>query len=123
MRLQCSKIRHSDSDSRPMWQLNAPNRLYFGSLTVSAATLRYVAFLSGLAHITLPHSIHEAYILGGKHGLILAADTAAVSAKGHMTNYPSDSETTALQLETRDGKVPPHRVLHAGPCFQNETVV
>jgi len=84
---------------------------------------RYVAFLSGLAHITLPHSIHEAYILGGKHGLILAADTAAVSAKGHMTNYPSDSETTALQLETRDGKVPPHRVLHAGPCFQNEMTV
>jgi len=121
MRLQCSKI------CRPifsqMWNSNTPSRLRIGPLTEFVALVRYVAFLSGLAHITLPHSNHEAYILGGKHGLIIAADTAAVSARGHMTNYPSDSETTAMQLETRDGKVPLHRVLHAGPCFRNETEV
>lgn len=80
------------------------------------AWLRYVAFLSGLAHITLSNSIQEAWIPGGKNGLIIAADTAAVSEKGHTTQYPSDKETIALAIPTVEGKLPEHRVLHDGPC-------
>jgi hypothetical protein len=81
---------------------------------------RWVAFLSGLAHITLPNSTVEAYVPGGKNGLIFAADTAAVSTKGgHSTNYPSDSETIALQIPT-GGTIPQHNVLYSGPCKQAE---
>lgn len=43
---------------------------------------RWVVFLSGLAHITLPHSNAEARVNGGKNGAILALDTAAVSTEG-----------------------------------------
>ena len=76
---------------------------------------RWVAFLSGLAHITLPDSNVEAFVTGGKNGFIFAADTAAVSTKGHLTNYPSNSETIALQIPT-GGTIPQHNVLYSGPC-------
>ncbi|MCJ1263281.1 hypothetical protein MMC22_003151 [Lobaria immixta] len=81
-----------------------------------APAVQYVAFLSGLAHVTLPNSTHEAWIHGGKRGLILVADTAAVSVKGHITVYPSDQETVALQIPTAGGQVPSHRVLYEGAC-------
>jgi hypothetical protein len=44
-----------------------------------------------------------------------------VSAKGHSTNYPSDSETIALQIPT-GGAFPKHKVLHSGPCTSGEVV-
>lgn len=72
-------------------------------------------FLSGLAHVTLANSTAEAFISGGKNGLIFAADTADVSAKGHATNYPSKAETRAIQIPT-GGTIPPHNVLYSGPC-------
>lgn len=77
---------------------------------------RYVAFLSGLAHITLPNGTDEAYVVGGKYGLILAADTANVSTGGHITRYPSGEATITLEMPTKGGAVPLHRVLHAGAC-------
>ncbi|KAH9991733.1 hypothetical protein BJV77DRAFT_1068163 [Russula vinacea] len=85
----------------------------------NAPTFQWVAFLTGLAHVTLANSSVEAYIPGGKNGLIFAADTAAVSALGHSTNYPSNSETIALQIPT-GGTIPQHNVLHSGPCTLNE---
>lgn len=85
----------------------------------NAPTTQWVAFLSGLAHITLPNSTVDAYVPGGKNGFIFAADTAAVSATGHSTNYPSDCETIALQIPT-GGTIPKHNVLHPGPCEQAE---
>lgn len=85
-------------------------------------THRYVAFLSGLAHITLPNSNQEAWIRGGKYGLIIAADTADVSRDGHITQYPSMMETTALQIPLARGVVPPHKLLHAGPCQKDQMV-
>lgn len=82
--------------------------------------LRYVAFLSGLAHITIPNSTQEAWIPGGRNGLIIAADTAAVSKEGHYTEYPSKKESIVLTIPTAGGKVPEHRVLHDGPCQRSE---
>ena len=83
---------------------------------------RYVFFFAGLAHVTLPNSTHEAWILGGKNGLIVAADTAAVSTLGHVTTYPSQEETMALQIPTAGGIVPPHTVLHEGACRRCEMI-
>ena len=102
---------------------NAPTTQYVTSRTSTHSLIlthipsleRWVAFLSGLAHITLPNSTVDAYVPGGKNGFIFAADTAAVSANGHSTNYPSGSETIALQIPT-GGTIPQHNVLHSGPC-------
>ena len=80
-----------------------------------------MAFLSGLAHITLPNSNQDVWVTGGKDGLIIAADTAAVSREGHFTTYPSTSETVALQIVVEGGKEPAHTVLHAGPCEEDKT--
>ena len=79
--------------------------------------------MSGLAHITLPTSKDEVYVEGGKYGLIIAADTAAVSALGHNTTYPSNQETIALQIPTAAGVVPAHKVLHGGACSMTEMVL
>ena len=73
-------------------------------------------FFTGLAHITLPNSTHEAWIIGGKNGLIIAADTADVSKVGHISDYPSQEETMSLQIPIADGVAPPHEVLHEGAC-------
>lgn len=100
---------------------NAPTNQYVTSYTSSTHSPiliyleRWVAFLSGLAHITLPNSTVDAYIPGGKDGLIFAADTSAVSVQGHSTNYPSDSETVGVQIPT-GGTIPQHNVLYSGPC-------
>lgn len=76
-----------------------------------------MVFLSGLAYITLPHSDDGAWILGGKHGMILALDTADVSADGHYTVYPSDEVTVALVVPLgEEEEEPAHRVLHQGAC-------
>lgn len=81
----------------------------------NAPNVQFVVFLSGLAHITLPNSTDEAWVQGGRNGLIIATDTAALST-GHITEYPSGDETLALQIPTADGKVPGHILVHSGPC-------
>jgi hypothetical protein len=79
-----------------------------------------VVFLSGLAHITLPNSTQEAFVLGGKHGILLALDTPDVSAGGHITVYPTDEVTIGLQIPLKDGTVPGHVKLHDGGCSPQE---
>ncbi|GFF26867.1 hypothetical protein IFM61606_05484 [Aspergillus udagawae] len=87
----------------------------------NAPTRQWVVFLSGLAHVTLPHSDDEAWILGGKHGMILALDTADVSADGHYTEYPSDEATVAMTVPLKDeDEEPAHRVLYQGACKATE---
>ncbi|TFK47212.1 hypothetical protein OE88DRAFT_827783 [Heliocybe sulcata] len=86
----------------------------------NAPNVQYVVFLSGLAHITLPNSTAEAWVVGGENGMIIAADTAAVSTYGHITTYPSTMQTVALQIPTEGGIVPNHTVLHSGPCTTAE---
>ncbi|BCR83390.1 uncharacterized protein ACHE_10792A [Aspergillus chevalieri] len=85
----------------------------------NAPAMQWVVFLSGLAHISLPHSDKEAWIRGGKGGAILALDTAKVSGDGHVTKYPSDEVTVALQVPLKE-KVPGHHVLHGGACEGKE---
>ncbi|EPQ55764.1 hypothetical protein GLOTRDRAFT_121223 [Gloeophyllum trabeum ATCC 11539] len=82
----------------------------------NAPNVQYVVFLSGLAHITLPNSTQEAWVQGGRNGMIFAADTADVSLLGHSTAYPSGDQTVAMQIPTEGGLVPNHTVLHSGPC-------
>ncbi|KAJ9318308.1 hypothetical protein DTO271D3_1565 [Paecilomyces variotii] len=89
----------------------------------NAPTPQWVVFLSGLAHITLPNSTLEAYIPGGKNGAILALDTADVSTLGHITTYPSQETTVALEIPLGEEGVPGHRVLHMGACRDVEMLV
>lgn len=79
-----------------------------------------MAFVSGVAHITLPDSPDEAWIHGGKKGLIIAADTALVSKEGHFTDYPGSQETAAILIPTFGGIEPDHIVLHPGACKASE---
>lgn len=55
------------------------------------------------------------YVVTGVNPLIIAVDTDTRSP-GHLTFYPSDIETVALQVPFKDGKIPGHRVLYDGPC-------
>ncbi|GAP91806.1 putative small secreted protein [Rosellinia necatrix] len=87
----------------------------------NAPANQWVVFTAGLAHITLPDdNTTSAYVVGGQFGLIFAADTLDVSAKGHRTVYPGITETIALQVPTLNGEIPKHQVLHAGPCSISE---
>ncbi|KAF2649966.1 hypothetical protein K491DRAFT_697685 [Lophiostoma macrostomum CBS 122681] len=87
-----------------------------------APAAQLVVFLSGLARVTIPDSEDEAWIQGGKNGIIIAADTADVSDEGHITQYPSNETTTALQIPFKDGKIPAHKVLYKGPCKKSDMV-
>lgn len=55
-------------------------------------------------------------MVGGEFGVAFAADTAAVSAQGHRTQFPGTTETVILTIPAKDGLVPEHVVLHNGPC-------
>lgn len=81
---------------------------------------RWVVFLAGEAHITLPNGTDEAWVLGGRDGMILAVDTSAVSTYGHNTTYPSNETTIALQIPIEGGLVPNHTVVHTGPCVDGD---
>lgn len=76
--------------------------------------------------MTLPNTTAspttEAWIIGGKYGLIVAVDTADVSKYGHVTTYPGDADTVALQIPFKAGYVPTYTVLHPGPCKWSEMV-
>ena len=88
----------------------------------NAPIIQYGLFLSGEAHITLPSGAYEATIIGGKHGLVIATDTAERSQEGHTTIYPSNKETILIQIPIKDNIIPPHNVLHMGPCTSAESV-
>lgn len=97
---------------------------------------RLVAFLSGVAHITLTNSKDDVWITGGKFGVIVAADKDA--SDGHISTYPSADDTvslqvcshlegiailvTHLQIPFKDGVVSHHEVVHDGPCGWEEMV-
>jgi hypothetical protein len=70
--------------------------------------------LSGLAHVTLPGaSEDDVWVMEGVNNLLVASD---LTGKGHVTDYPSDKDTIALQLPFREGRIPEHVVLHSGAC-------
>ncbi|KAJ4420731.1 hypothetical protein N0V82_004170 [Gnomoniopsis sp. IMI 355080] len=82
---------------------------------------RWVYFVSGLAHITLPTNDVSVYV-SGEYGLIFAADTAGASTLGHRTQYPGTTETVSIAMPTKDGVIPPHILLHYGPCTNGDFV-
>ncbi|MCJ1460423.1 hypothetical protein MMC28_010805 [Mycoblastus sanguinarius] len=86
----------------------------------NAPVVQWVAFIAGKVVISLPKSTQTATVPGGRHGLILAADTANVSTLGHITKYPSKQETVGIQIPTANNEVPPHTVLHEGACVNTE---
>ncbi|KAJ9606796.1 hypothetical protein H2200_008806 [Cladophialophora chaetospira] len=51
--------------------------------------------------------------------VLIAVDTD-LRARGHLTFYPGDGETVALQIPFREGVVPEHRVVHEGGCTDDE---
>ncbi|KAF2100232.1 hypothetical protein NA57DRAFT_73842 [Rhizodiscina lignyota] len=79
-------------------------------------------FLSGLVHIRLPDSRHEAWVQGGKYGIIIAADTKNLSMTGHVTDFPGNDETVIAELPFAGGMVPDHEVLYAGPCKMKDLI-
>ncbi|CAF9941799.1 hypothetical protein IMSHALPRED_002907 [Imshaugia aleurites] len=89
-------------------------------LNPSSGCIRWVAFISGLAVVSLPNSTETATIHGGRNGLILATDTKNTSTLGHKTVYPGNKDTVGIQIPTRDNEIPAHTVLHAGPCKKGE---
>ncbi|KAI0145329.1 hypothetical protein GGR57DRAFT_480452 [Xylariaceae sp. FL1272] len=107
------------SDTESLSYLVLPSN-YDGGLHNAPAN-QWVAFISGLVHITLPDDpAASAYVVGGSFGLIFAADTADVSMHGHITQYPGITETVGLQIPTKNNSIPDYAVLHSGPCTANE---
>ena len=120
--------KHTAPNAQYVFNPRAPSRFEGHSyprrmLMLSVQSTRYVVFLSGKAHVTLPDSKDEATVFGGENGLIIAADTADLSKEGHITTYPGDTPTVALQIPFKDGKLPEHRVLHSGPCTECDRII
>ncbi|KAF2794209.1 hypothetical protein K505DRAFT_242706 [Melanomma pulvis-pyrius CBS 109.77] len=85
----------------------------------NAPAPQLVHFLSGAAHLTLPHdSSMDAWVLGGVGGLLFAVDTAGT---GHITRYPTDQETVTITAPFEGGKIPEHTILANGPCMGKQT--
>ncbi|CEJ86663.1 hypothetical protein VHEMI04169 [[Torrubiella] hemipterigena] len=85
-----------------------------------APARQFVLFTSGLAHITLYKGKNEAWVQGGKYGLIIAADTQDVSQHGHRTEYPSGADTIGIQIPISDESSFEYKVLHSGACHECE---
>jgi hypothetical protein len=87
---------------------------------------RFSVFLTGLVHIripnsTLPESKSSVWITGGKYGFLLATDTLERAPRaGHVTEFPGQDETVILEFATEGNKIPPHELLHVGPCRMDE---
>ena len=77
-------------------------------------------FLSGAAEITVPGSSQHAFVTSFLNGLLLAADTAAVSKTGHVSAFTE--LTILLQIPTAGGVIPARRVLHSGACRGEDLV-
>ncbi|UNI24878.1 hypothetical protein JDV02_010597 [Purpureocillium takamizusanense] len=79
----------------------------------------FFALLSGQAHITLPRGGDELWVTAGDADALIIADD--VAGEGHITEYPMDRPSVALQIPFSGGRAPAHRVLHEGPCSRRET--
>ncbi|KAH7135545.1 hypothetical protein B0J11DRAFT_576127 [Dendryphion nanum] len=85
----------------------------------TAPAVQLVHFLSGIAHLTLPHDDSvDAWILGGVGGLLFAVDTTGT---GHRTQYPSDQVTVAITAPFEGGKIPRYTILADGPCVGRQS--
>ena len=93
-------------------------------MTKTFTTLfRYNAILSGTLRITIPNSTQQVDVHGGKYGLVIAADTPDVSKIGHVSSIVGKEELTMLMIPTAKGEIPPHRVIHGGPCEEHDLML
>ncbi|KAL7629394.1 hypothetical protein AAE478_000914 [Parahypoxylon ruwenzoriense] len=83
---------------------------------------QYIWSLTGVVHVTLPNATDDAFLYGGKYGLLYADDTPDISEWGHVTSYPSGDQVIVLSIPVKDNVNPEHTVLHDGPCTVEETV-
>jgi hypothetical protein len=60
-------------------------------------------------------------VIGGGSAILFAADTAAVSKRGHRSQFPGITESITIQIPTLDGRIPDHTVLYLGPCNASQT--
>lgn len=73
-----------------------------------------------MLHITIPNSTEEAFLLGGRNGLVFVGDKPELSLQGHITSNPSEEPALTIQIPTANGKLPKHRLLHKGICTGDE---
>jgi len=76
---------------------------------------------SSTANSTNPTPV-EAWIQGGRYGLLIAADTAEVSALGHYAEFPGDAPTVLVQTPFANNEIPAHTVLYERPCDYPELI-
>ncbi|ETS87617.1 hypothetical protein PFICI_01445 [Pestalotiopsis fici W106-1] len=81
---------------------------------------QWVYFITGLAHITLPLSSDQAWINGGKYGLVWIGDRANVSRLGHRIFFAEQSVT--LSLLSEDDREPTHTVVRQGACLPQDVL-
>ncbi|OCK84767.1 hypothetical protein K432DRAFT_319778 [Lepidopterella palustris CBS 459.81] len=98
-----------------------PPRTYSNSTISHAPTVQFTMVLSGLIHIRIPNSTlsqekSEAWIHGGRYGIIIAADTAEKSKSGHIAEFPSADETVLAEFPVAGDSIPEHSLLYTGPC-------
>ncbi|KAA8624577.1 34-dihydroxy-2-butanone 4-phosphate synthase protein [Pyrenophora tritici-repentis] len=134
--IQCWRLKHSPfavtsqagiTGSRVATVSNATNVAYviqpprFNGGLHRAPVPQLVHFIAGLAHVTLPQdSSQELWLVGGRGGLVIAADT---TGEGHITMYPSDQETVTITAPFAGGVVPEYEVLKEGPCDGLQTFI
>lgn len=81
---------------------------------------RLVYFATGLIRLSIPNTTQEAWVTGGKYGLIYAQDTPDKSKYGHLTEYVADEDTIALTVPLAPHQELKHKVLHSGGCSWRE---
>ncbi|KAJ7147588.1 small secreted protein [Mycena crocata] len=86
----------------------------------NAPAPQYVFIMTGQGELSFPSADPEDSTLSGNYTLLagdilIAVDTAAVSARGHNSVWQPG--TTALQMPFA-GDVPSHSVLHDGGCVR-----
>lgn len=75
----------------------------------------FFVLLSGMAHVTLPADpdAEGLWIEEGVNPIIVAVDTLGI---GHLTAYPGNKTTVALQIPFKNGVVPEHTVIGKCAC-------
>lgn len=101
-----------------------PDRIVFIQVDPWQSTdlfVRFVVYLSRSIEIVIPETKSYAVFTAGRRGqtIIISADTADVSAAGHISNY-LNSDAQFLQLPFAGGKIPHHKVLYNGVCKTEE---
>ncbi|KAI2629792.1 hypothetical protein GGR54DRAFT_650077 [Hypoxylon sp. NC1633] len=83
---------------------------------------QYLWVITGIVHITLPNATGEASIYGGKYGLMYAEDTKDISRYGHVSWSYGRDEMLAVSFPVKNNVNPAHKVLHHGPCEEEELI-